>query len=77
MGCASPPSPVRARQTGSDAPGRASHLRHILWFCPPVLHAHSEACDRLGRRCVVGRVPCEADGFHEHDSWTGCLSSAM
>lgn len=26
-------------------------------FTPPVLHAHSKACDRLSRRCVVGRLP--------------------
>lgn len=39
--------------------GFASHAHFA--FTPPVLHAHSEACDRLGRRCVVGRLPVDRE----------------
>lgn len=62
MGCASPLRPVRATLTGSDAPGRLATCAAFCGFSAPVLHAHFEARDRLGRWCVVGRVPLES-GF--------------
>lgn len=40
-------------------PWRFASLAHFV-FTPPDLHVHSKACDRLGRRCMVGWLPVQS-----------------